>query len=259
MNKSDIIKSELLDQLSSHRTEVTHYFNFTKFTENTLNSSNSNLFNSNQERFDIDNMLINTMKSTLFLLLYNSVESVVNSILSSLSTLVITESKNRTINHFNICLKKLWCSKTLRLKDSLNSDKQLAEAIRILEYFEKPTELDDFISNTQAGNLDDVTINELLKKIGIILSIPHKLKKTLKCLEYSNNRQVYDKDDSCLREVRRKRNALAHGDMTFSDIGKDITIEKIDALINFIFGYLEAVIDSCIDHIENQKYLAESG
>ncbi len=256
MITSDIIKSELLDKLSSHRNEVTHYFSFTKFTNDALNSSHSYLANKNEEHFDVDNMLINTMKSTLFLLLYNSVESVVNSILSSLSILVITESKNRTINHFNICLKKLWCSKTLRLKDSLNTDKQLAEALRILEYFEKPTELEDFISNTQAGNLDDVTINELLKKIGIILNIPSKLRKTLKCLEYSNNRQVYDKDDSCLREVRKKRNALAHGDMTFSDIGKDITIEKIEALINFIFDYLEAVINSCIDHIENQKYLA---
>ena len=50
-------------------------------------------------------------------------------------------------------------------------------------------------------------------------------------------------------------NALAHGDFSFSEIGKDYTVNDLVKYKNDTKEYLLKVLDEIQTYIENQKYL----
>ena len=84
-----------------------------------------------------------------------------------------------------------------------------------------------------SGNIDAQKIREIIKQFG--------------GNEISNGRD--------LKIIKDKRNNLAHGEFTFSDIGKDYTVGDLIAYKNEAKNYLSNVLDEIQDYIDNQKYL----
>ena len=84
-----------------------------------------------------------------------------------------------------------------------------------------------------SGNIDAQKIRDILKKVG--------------------GNEV--SDGRCLKAIKDKRNHLAHGVFSFSEIGRDFTVNELITYKDDTKDYLEKVLDEIQSFIEGQKYL----
>ena len=84
-----------------------------------------------------------------------------------------------------------------------------------------------------SGNIDAQKIREILRQIG----------------------GTEIKDGRRLEAIKNKRNNLAHGEFSFSEIGKDYTVNDLISYKNDTKDYLSKVLDEIELYIDNQKYL----
>ena len=86
-----------------------------------------------------------------------------------------------------------------------------------------------------SGNIDAQKVREILKQIG--------------GNEISDGRE--------LKIIKDKRNNLAHGEFTFSEIGRDVLINELVEYKNKTKDYLSNVLNEINDYIESQKFLKQ--
>lgn len=182
-----------------------------------------------EETKAIDAELSKILKANGFLLLYNLIEATIrNSIDAVLNSI---HSSTVTFQSLSDNLKRIWIKQESKgLNDERSQEKIMQIAKSILDneilYFEK-----DCINIS--GNIDAQKIREIIKQFG--------------GNEISNGRD--------LKIIKDKRNNLAHGEFTFSDIGKDYTVGDLIVYKNEAKNYLSSVLDEIQDYIDNQKYL----
>jgi hypothetical protein len=58
--------------------------------------------------------------------------------------------------------------------------------------------------------------------------------------------------------IVNKRNDLAHGNKSFAEIGKDITVEELLKIKDEVIAYLEQILNNINDYITTQNYLDKS-
>ena len=182
-----------------------------------------------EEIKNIDSELSTILKANGFLLLYNLVEATVRSTIDAVLNSMRTSSV--TFRDLSDNLKKIWIKQETRsINSETNYEKILQIAKNILENeilsFEK-----DCINIS--GNIDAQKIRNILKQFG-----GH---------EISNGRD--------LKTIKDKRNNLAHGEFTFSEIGKDYTVQDLIDYKDETKNYLSNVLEEIQDYIDNQKYL----
>lgn len=85
-----------------------------------------------------------------------------------------------------------------------------------------------------AGNLDAQKIRDLANNIGFNIS----------------------PDGRNLVEIKIKRNRLAHGEQTFYDVGRNISVEQLFIFKDKTFTYLSDVIEKIETFIRDKKYTA---
>jgi len=59
-----------------------------------------------------------------------------------------------------------------------------------------------------------------------------------------------------LVEIKIKRNRLAHGEQTFYDVGRNISVEQLFIFKDKTFTYLSDVIEKIETFIRDKKYTA---
>jgi MAE_28990/MAE_18760-like HEPN len=113
--------------------------------------------------------------------------------------------------------------------------------------------IDDFIGQVQdiaidiinqyprkifSGNVDAQEIRDIAKRYGF---------------SYATNARV-TKNGANLVNVKNKRNALAHGDISFQDCGKEYTIEEIRDIKNEVLQYLEEILNNIGQFLLREEY-----
>lgn len=182
-----------------------------------------------QLSMQIDEELSKILKANCFILLYNLMESTIaNSIKAVINSI---ENEHLTYGQLSEQIKRLWIRQaTRKIKDKNqpgNIIKDIAESVlnRQLLTLQK-----DCVSIS--GNIDAQEIRSIAKQIGWEES----------------------KDGRDLATVKNKRNSLAHGEFTFSDIGKDYTINELTTIKDNTLSYLDDVLDKVESYIKSQKY-----
>lgn len=177
----------------------------------------------------IDAELSKILKANGFLLLYNLIEATIrNSIDAVLNSI---HSSTVTFQSLSDNLKRIWIRQESKgLNDERSQEKIMQIAKSILDNEILSFERDCI---NISGNIDAQKIREIIKQFG--------------GTEISNGRD--------LKIIKDKRNNLAHGEFTFSDIGKDYTVGDLIAYKNETKNYLSNVLDEIQDYIDNQKYL----
>ena len=89
-----------------------------------------------------------------------------------------------------------------------------------------------------SGNLDARRIKDLCDK--------HRI------------RYVAADNDGCLRIVKEKRQNLAHGDESFGDCARDITLSQLEHIKDEVTNFIEAIIAGMKDYYDNRLYLKET-
>lgn len=180
----------------------------------------------------IDSELAKILKANGFLILYNLIEATVrHSIAAILSSIAEDGLSYRKLSSK---LRNIWIGQEIKgvtergiLK---NKVAELSETIlnNNLLAFEKEC-------INISGNIDAHKIREIAKKFGYAES----------------------SDGRCLHTIKEKRNKLAHGEYTFSDVGKEYTSKDLITFKDETVTFIEDVLNKVETYINNKGYLAQ--
>ncbi|MCD4795533.1 MAG: hypothetical protein K8R54_20045 [Bacteroidales bacterium] len=201
-----------------------------------------------EKRFEIDTDLFKVLKANGFLLLYNLIEStILNCIVAVFDEL---EEKKQTYLNVSEAIRKYW------LKNKYKHDEKIKKESVVNQFYKISSDIFNnvimSIDKTKieyAGSIDTVRIAKIADDLGIILNMSYFRK---------------NKHGVAFEEIRKHRNNLAHGKMTFSNIGKNVTYNgdgidgtKSMGLFHFkkyTIEHLSSFIDNIRDFIKNEKY-----
>jgi len=169
-----------------------------------------------------------------FLLLYNVIEATVRN--SIVEIYYAIEDNGISFEQLSENLKKIWVEhSTDNLKDgNFKQDTlrdtilKITESILTKETISLSNDKLDF-----SGNLDAQKIRELATKYGFDMP--------------SNGRNLVT--------IKNKRNHLAHGEFTFSDIGKDFTVGELEKFKDETLVFLSDVINKIEKFIIDKQYI----
>lgn len=208
--------------------EVEVYFETLKMFDNGSCSIKCIDILGNETTKEIDSELSTILKANGFLLLYNLIESTIRKSIDAVITSMHTSSV--TFRNLSEELRKLWIKQEGK---NSNEEKIMSIAKIVLENglltFKK-----DFINIS--GNIDAQEIRKILKQVG--------------------GNEI--RDGRCLKAIKDKRNHLAHGDFSFSEIGKDYTVSDLITYKDDTKDYLSKVLGEIQNFIDNQKYLCST-
>lgn len=208
--------------------EVEVYFETLKMLDNGSCSIKCIDILGNETTKEIDSELSTILKANGFLLLYNLIESTIRKSIDAVITSMHTSSV--TFRNLSEKLRKLWIKQEGK---NSNEEKIMSIAKIVLENglltFKK-----DFINIS--GNIDAQEIRKILKQVG--------------------GNEI--RDGRCLKAIKDKRNHLAHGDFSFSEIGKDYTVRDLITYKDDTKDYLSKVLGEIQNFIDNQKYLCST-
>ena len=173
----------------------------------------------------IDFELSTILKANGYLLLYNLVESTVSKSIDAV--LHSIHASSATYRSLSCTFRKLWIKQELK---NATNEKIISIANSVLEN-ELLTLKRECINIS--GNIDAQRIRDIFKQIG--------------------GNEI--KDGRHLEKIKTKRNCLAHGDFSFSEIGRDCTVAELITYKNCAKDYLSKVLDEIESYIANKKFL----
>ena len=178
-----------------------------------------------------------SIKANIVLMLYNAVESTVTSCLKKIHERIRNDSlKYRDLSDQLKKIMAVYYGHSM--EKASNMDDEMVIALRFADFVNNLGVFDvsyDELSNKYqlySGNLDSKEINNVLKKYGIPFNE--------KCSE--------------LQTIKRDRNILAHGEMSFEEIGRDLSIPQLKEMSNRTFNFLNKMIDSVSFFLVNEGY-----
>lgn len=183
---------------------------------------------------------LKTMKAQVFLMLYNLVESSVRGAMEELYTEMT--SLSAPLVNFEDFAKKLWIDQRVRSIDPFSANRN--SYVNLIKNM-----VDDVILSNAleldpknipiSGNLDARKIRDLFD----LHNIPTKTHyRALQGVE--------------LKTVKDKRNALAHGDESFSDCGQQYTVQNLFDIKQQTVIYLRSTLKNVKNYIEKKSYAA---
>ncbi|SCW41273.1 MAE_28990/MAE_18760 family HEPN-like nuclease [Mucilaginibacter sp. NFR10] len=184
---------------------------------------------------NIDSELTKILKANAFLLLYNLIES---SLKKSIQEIYNSLNKENA-KYVSVTdeIKKRWIEVNYK---NFKSQPYVAE--KILEIINTINEdvinMDFNASKTISGNVDSRKIKEFSTIYG-----------------FSSKTHHTTNDGNKLYVVKNKRNDLAHGTISFSDCGKEYTIEDITEIKKQVVSYMRGILKNVSKFLDEKKYL----
>ena len=178
-----------------------------------------------------------TQKASGVLLLYNLVESIVTKCLERIHDCII--SNNVSYSDLNEDIKKLMLTYFCTVSEKKNNMSEMAaylhEAIHLItdqrKFSLRFKEMGKHYA-LYSGNLDSKKINEAFKKYGINFDE--------KCTE--------------LQTIKDNRNKLAHGEVSFEECGRSLTIPQLNALKSKCIEYLTKLVGALDSYLQNNEF-----
>ena len=181
-----------------------------------------------------------SMKAGIILMLYNAVESTVTKCLERIHEELIYQ--NLMFDDCNDNLKQLVVVYYENVKSKVTDIHN--EAPYILKFHEYVTgnrgfgltyqQMSKFYS-LYSGNLDSREIKTVLDKYGI----------------------DFQERISELKTIKDRRNQLAHGELSFEEVGRGLSLQQLDHMRETTFSYLEKIVDEIKKYIEGKQYKRE--
>ncbi|MCY7386037.1 MAG: hypothetical protein LH628_26425 [Microcoleus sp. CAN_BIN18] len=223
--------STLFEDFNERSREVSKYFMFIKSLEQ--GTTKLSIGDNRPKIKEIDSELVETLKASGFLLLYNLVESTMRNAIQA----IFDELQGQGVSYDQIRpeLKKI-VLKNLKKRDpdKIFSSITAISIDIIIAGFDK----EDIFS----GNLDG-----------------RKIRTT--AIEYGFSHQTnYAKtgNGSDLLIIKQNRKDLAHGFKSFADVGKDKTANELLEIKNKTVRYLREILQNIEQYLSSQDYLDSS-
>lgn len=177
-------------------------------------------------------------KATAFLVIYNLIEAAVRSAFAHLYEQIT--AMGCTAAKATKLVRAVWIDQQHRLltPESASPSNYRDSAGRMVDQVLANTVLE--LSATRlkvSGNLDADAIRELLSKHGVECKAPKKAKGGVD-----------------LRHIKDERNALAHGNKTFAESGRDTTVAELQRMTTQVELFMRAVLRSLDSYVKKRRF-----
>lgn len=172
----------------------------------------------------------NIMKSTIIMILYNIIESMLTQLLDYLHDILSQEKFSSCRKEIQLIYLKYYIDE-LKQKNLKILNKFIFDSIKIPSFLDFNRKYNIF-----SGNVDLRKIKEILKIYGITV-----FKKDFK--------------DETLLMIKNKRNALAHGEIQYHQACRDYTVAEIEKKTKITKDILIKLIKGIDHYITKQLYL----
>lgn len=225
--------------------EINTYRSFLIFMDGGVSSGTTSLI-MNETTHSLTPMLQKTIYANVYLHLYNLLESTITLIIKSVEEKISGDVRSHGINILNNKVRLLWIRYMAGTHDILVPETRLEKAINLCNFFIDNIPFELTIPKGGGGNWDNENIRNLANRMGLRLTIPRAINTAIK-------RPIKD-NKGVIQLITYTRNKLAHGDISFSECGGELTLASINELIDITINYLEAVINCFEDFLDKELY-----
>lgn len=185
----------------------------------------------------VSEIVHNVLKANLFLLLYNLIEASFKNSLENFC-IKITDDK---LKYKSVIpeIRKIWIDKQYKNFEStcvipreiqkseflMNKIDNIAQDIINIEF-----------DNELSGNVTTKQIKDLTTQYGL------------------QSNEILEKEANSLFIIKNKRNNLAHGNESFSECGRDYTLEKLKEIKDESVDYMRFILTHIKTFIDDEQY-----
>lgn len=198
----------------------------------------------NSGDYQISTIQQNILYSSVYLQLYNLVESTISTCLEAVSD----APSGRLPAHLQLPIQKEWIRNIARTHVELSSENRLASTQLLFEKSFSPIEPFS-IERGGGGNWDDTSIETIGRRLGVRIHVERTVYSLIK-------RKIRD-DQGPLEVVKDLRNKLAHGAISFRECSEGVTVAQLLEIKNITVAYLRGVVDNFVSYIGALEFLQE--
>ncbi|MEA5577474.1 MAE_28990/MAE_18760 family HEPN-like nuclease [Anabaena sp. UHCC 0451] len=181
----------------------------------------------------IDTELDKSLKATGFLLLYNLVESTMRNAIQSIFDEM--SDKGVAFNQLRIEIKKIILQNVKKNVQECGVNNVVEKIGNIFnDIIESGFNQDELFS----GNVDAKEIKKIAKQYG-----------------FSATTDIDTRDGFDLLSIKEHRNDLAHGVMSFKEVGKTTSAKNLVEISERVIKYLRQILENIDEYLVNQEYL----
>lgn len=236
---------ELLERFEERLKEINSYLQFLDAIEALIRTGVPRLGGPDGVVITTEQQRI--LYSSVYLQLYNLVESTVTSCLDAVSNAAML-GKRWVPGDLTSELRREWVKHIAKTNIDMGADKRLQEAITLCEHLVSSLPVENFtIEKGGGGNWDDCTIHKVAKRIGCPLKISKKTASGVKT--------IVRNEKGALALIVSLRNGLAHGSLSFVECSQGDTVSELRDLAKRVTDYMKEVVIAFSTYVEDYGYL----
>lgn len=196
-------------------------------------------------QFPLTLELTHTLKANLVLLLYSAMEATLVQLLDEMHDAIGANCSSADALNAQLLRVVLRTVKKDSKSDVLSSASPLHTSL--FRYW-----MDDWKSRTSgkdkrvdgiSGSVDSLVFYEQLKKFGVVA-------------QTTDDRPPAHLTDFALQKVKTNRNELAHGEKSFTDLGRDLAVPTLETDSLAVFDTLRKIAFEVDNYLLDRRYLA---
>jgi MAE_28990/MAE_18760-like HEPN len=236
--------AELSRAFEERQAEVSTYIEFLQSLEAASRSGVPKLENVDHA-ISADQQKI--LYSSVYLQLYNLVESTITRCLDAVIS-AATASGIWYASDLSESLRSEWVKGIAQTHKELNLDNRFRAAMELCNHLidNRPITVLS-IGKGGGGNWDDTEIENIIRRVGFTLNVSQPV--------YQGIKRQFKDGMGALSAVKKYRNDLAHGSISFVECANEITVTDLKNLYDNTTAYLREVVGNFINYIEGFEYL----
>lgn len=235
---------ELYHAFDERKSEVEAYLDFLKSLADCAQYGPPKFENAEQA---ISTQQQKILYSSVYLQLYNLVESTVTSCIEAVSTTAV-QTGSWYVKDLTETLRSQWVRSIGRTHVELNFENRFRAAMELCNHLIEQRPLTELlIEKGGGGNWDDAEIENISKRIGFELNVSNPI--------YQNVKRPFKDGKGALQLVKSLRNDLAHGSISFAECAHEVTVSELCDLKDNTVNYLYEVVANFVGYLERFEYL----